>query len=863
MSATGPHRLRKSQQVSTNVGVVIVDDDNAIVVFNDMAEHMSGHARDDVMGRHSSTVLPMEIQTPLSQSGEKATQPLRGGLHTLSITRRDGTCFNAELEVSSLQMQGRRLHVITLRDVSPAEGHVLGDGICATIVHETDRGILVLDGQSRIMHANPAFGILCGYSEDEVAGNDFSILFSGHGRDIRTLQQFRQQVGEGNSFEIDIQARRRDGTNIWLRAAATPVHDDHGALEQTIIILSDVSRDRDLRYLQQDVVEALASGLSLREVMDFICRRIERIVPDVQALVMMTEDGQVMHPIGRASLPKAVVAQYDGARIGPAAGSCGTAIHRHEEVIVPDIATSPLWAGLADVPLDHGLRACWARPIILRDGQVAGAFTLFSPTPGHPSTWCRRVVGACVHLCMLAIVQEHARQSIDRLAHYDGLTGLPNRAWLRHYCTQARQHSLARVIMVLNLDRFQKINEAMGHAAGDTLLMEVARRLRHALLPDDILTRTDGDEFVIVTETAPQQAAVQAERLLRILDAPLMIEQVELRPSASIGISISDGTDPSDEMKTVMKHAYSALSQAKEAGRNCYRFFSPEMNRAAEDRITLAAALRRAIREDRLSLVYQPQVMTGSRHLHGVEALARWIDPELGFISPGRFIPLAEETGQIEILGEWSLRTACRQMTSWMMHGIDIPIVSVNLSAIHFRDRNLPDTIARIMHETGMPPERLTIELTESTMIDNFEQTVEIVTAIRELGCGVSMDDFGTGFSSLSNLASLPVSEVKIDQSFMKGFEEPAGKVYSVVRAIVRIGQSLGMTVVAEGVETQAQYQLLRAMQCDVIQGYLFSRPLSPTDLAQWCITATPRNAQAVTCMNVPPAPRQAKAAQA
>ncbi|PYD47714.1 EAL domain-containing protein [Novacetimonas pomaceti] len=835
MSATAPHRLRKLPQETANVGVVIVDEDNAILVFNDVAERMSGHERDTVVGQHSRTVLPPEIHCPLPGSGENATSALRTGLHRLEVTRRDGTRFSAELEVSSLTAGGRRMHVVTLRDVSPAEGQVLNSEICATIVHETDRGIVVLDAESRITHVNPAFGILSGYSEDEVAGNDFSILFSGHGRDIRTLQQFREQVAEGRSFELDIQARRRDGDNIWLRAAVTPVHDEHGRLEQVVIILSDVSRDRDLRYLQQDVVEALASGLSLREIMDFICRRIERIVPDVQALVMMTEDAQIMHPLGRASLPRAVVEEYDGARIGPAAGSCGTAIYRREEVIVPDIAKSPLWQGLGAVPLEYGLRACWARPIVLRDGRVAGAFTLFSREPGYPSTWCRRVVGACVHLCMLAIIQEQARRSIDHLAHYDDLTGLPNRTWLREYLEQPRPRQTARALMVLNLDRFQKIKEALGHAAGDTLLMDVARRLRGALAPDDIATRTDGDEFVIVTEDTPEQAAILAERLLQRLDEPVMIEQVEIRPNASIGIGVNDATTPDEDMKATLKHAYSALLQAKEAGRNCYRFFSPEMNRAADDRIMLAAALRRAIADNRLSLVYQPQITTDSGCLHGVEALARWNDPELGFISPGRFIPLAEETGQIEALGEWSLRTACEQMTSWMAQGINVPIVSVNLSAIHFRDRGLPDTIARILKDTGMPPERLMIELTESTMIENFEQTVEIVTAIRALGCGVSMDDFGTGFSSLSNLASLPVSEVKIDQSFMKGFEEASGKIYSVVRAIVRIGQSLGMNVVAEGVETQTQYKLLKDMQCDVIQGYLFSRPLPPAELAQWC----------------------------
>ncbi|WP_242402565.1 putative bifunctional diguanylate cyclase/phosphodiesterase [Komagataeibacter kakiaceti] len=281
------------------------------------------------------------------------------------------------------------------------------------------------------------------------------------------------------------------------------------------------------------------------------------------------------------------------------------------------------------------------------------------------------------------------------------------------------------------------------------------------------------------------------------------------------------------------------MFQAKDEGGGRCCFFSQSMNRQASDRLILAAALREALANNRLRLFYQPQVDARTGRMYGVEALSRWTDETLGFVSPARFIAVAEETGQIETIGKWSLRVACEQMAQWIRDGVDVPIVSVNLSPLHFRDEALPRFVADLLKETGIPPTRLTIEITESTMIDNYERTIHMVQTLRDMGVGISMDDFGTGFSSLSSLAGLPVNEMKIDRSFMQGLES-IEKVRAVVMAAVRIGQSLGMTVVAEGVEHEDQRRLLAEMDCDVLQGYMFSKPLPPEELNAWLAAYQP-----------------------
>ncbi len=763
----------------------------------------------------------------LPASAERGPTPS----HCTTLRRRDGLGLPVRLYRENLEWDGVPYELIALHDRTHEELAREQAEISAMIVQATDRGIVVLDAQYRITHANAAIATMLGVERDALHGAPFGTLLAGAENDIGTLRQFRAHLARRTSFEVDVQARGPQGVALWLRCAVTPHYADDGTLDDLIIIIHDITHDRQLRNLQRDVVEALTDQFSLREMLDFMCRRIELIAPDCLAVVMLSTGG-VLHAGGHGAMPLPVLQAFEGLEASTAGGACGTAIATAKEVEVPDLAAEDRWPALRTVVAEHALAAEWAVPIILRNGDVAGSFSLYFRTPGQPGAWHRRIVNACVHLAMLAIEQQRSRESIIRLSYTDRLTGLPNRLWLNRRLNElvARPPATVLSIMVIDLDRFRKIVQALGQGRADQMLLELAGRLRHGIVGRDVLVRTEGDEFVVLTTQDATNITHLAERIIHTLEEPVTIDGIPINISGSIGISTHQDGQAVEE---TLRQAYTALAQAKKAGRCCYRFFHPSMNRQAEDHIILASALREAIADNRLTLVYQPQVDLSTGELHGVEALSRWNDAVLGMVSPGRFIPVAEETGQIRAIGVWSLRAACAQMAQWIARGIPVPTVSVNVSAIQFQDPELVPQLASILHETSVPPERLIVELTETAMIENFEQTVATARAIRELGIGLSMDDFGTGYSSLSNLASLPISEVKIDRSFMNGFGS-TGNVRQVVTAIIRIGHTLGMTVVAEGVEDAAQCAQLRNIDCDVIQGYYFGRPMDTAALDTW-----------------------------
>jgi EAL domain-containing protein (putative c-di-GMP-specific phosphodiesterase class I) len=303
--------------------------------------------------------------------------------------------------------------------------------------------------------------------------------------------------------------------------------------------------------------------------------------------------------------------------------------------------------------------------------------------------------------------------------------------------------------------------------------------------------------------------------------------------SASMGISLYP--DNTTDIDTLIQQADAAMYKAKQAGRSTFRFFSADMDRLAEQRLEHSAALRSALTNNRLELHYQPQIRTSDGAIHGVEALARWYDPVLGEVSPAKFIPLAEECGLIEQIGLWSLREACRQMAEWRAAGLDIPCVAVNLSPINFQNVNLVSVVGDILAEHGLPPEVLMLEITEGVIMNERSVAIETMNALRKLGVGLSLDDFGTGYSSLSRLAHLPIRELKIDRSFMRDVESDSSA-RAIVTTVVRVGQSLNLTVVAEGVETDGQRKLLSELGCDVIQGFLYARALSPAAFGRWLL---------------------------
>ncbi|QJT82400.1 EAL domain-containing protein [Kosakonia sp. MUSA4] len=432
------------------------------------------------------------------------------------------------------------------------------------------------------------------------------------------------------------------------------------------------------------------------------------------------------------------------------------------------------------------------------------------------------------------IVVHIDQERVTKLSTFDRLTGLPNRGALHQYIDQTLASSVCdrAAFFFLDLDHFKDVNDALGYAAGDNVLVAIAQRLMTEFSRQGFVSHADSDAFVLVIPDCDYTRATSiAQKIQALFRMPFNVADLALNVTVSTGISLYP--DHGVSRDGLIKHANHASHLAKAAASGGYLFFSTEMNQVDQERLKLAAALKLAIASNLLHLHYQPQIWLKNGELYGVEALARWTDPVLGDVPPGKFITLAEETGEIEAIGRWTLHEACRQMAEWRSNGIHVPVVSVNLSPINFYNSSLPHYISYLLRQYRIPSSCLTIEITEGVMMDKRPETMEVICAVRELGVGLSMDDFGTGFSCLSRLAHLPMTELKIDQSFMRDLSE-GSKMKAIATTVVKIGQSLHQTVVAEGVETEQQRNQLRDLQCDIAQGYLYSRALNASALAGW-----------------------------
>ncbi|HEY4202443.1 MAG TPA: EAL domain-containing protein [Devosiaceae bacterium] len=717
------------------------------------------------------------------------------------------------------------------------EGGDRQSAVLARLVADTDRGILVTDGEGKTIYGNRAFFTMLGYSPEEVLGRKPADILGSPSYDEEAIAVLRDKVRAGESFQEELVGTTKAGMRMWLAASIIPVIDGNGRLENLYIALADITESKQLQALQRDVLEAVAHDMPLTEVMHLLCDRVETIAPDVVCTIVSVDADRKLRPLAAPSMPRAYDEAIDGLVIGPKCGSCGTAAYYGRSVVVRDIANDPLWEDYRQLPLPLGLRACWSSPLKLRDGRVAGTFAFYYREVRGPSAWHEHIVSACIHLCVLALERHEAKAHIAKLAYFDMLTGLPNRAMLREqigtqFIATAEQRQAA--FLFLDIDHFKDVNDTLGHSVGDQLLVDIAHRLQRQLRADDTVSRLGGDEFVIVLADSDAARAEQvAGQILECLREPVAVGGVALPVSASIGISLypADGCDED----TLLRHADTAMYQAKSDGRGRFRFFATQMNQLVQDRLVLGAALRQAIEQDELMLYYQPQICTESGGLHGVEALARWTHPRFGIISPDRFVALAEECGLIDALGEWALNKACRQVREWTDRGFFIPNIAVNLSPLHFRNPALGEVVRRALADNNLPATALTVEITESVMVDDAPEARRNAEAIHADGVRLSIDDFGTGYSSLSHLSRLPVSELKIDRSFMHDLEGDE-HAQALVTAVIRIGQSLGLTVVAEGVECEAQRRFLEALDCDVMQGFLFARPMPVTELERWVI---------------------------
>ncbi|MFG1298795.1 EAL domain-containing protein [Xanthobacter sp. V3C-3] len=818
------------------VPVVLVDEADRIAYANPAAERLWGLAADAMVGRSARALL--FGRHGIDHNRRIGFDQIAGSDQHVVIERNGGGSWSL-VAATRIRHGGVPCYVLFVRTRLERESARDDVRVLSLIAERTDRGVVVTDADRRIIFANPAFSSMLGAPAP--GGQDLARLLAAGGASANFISRMEGNILRRSAFADDVRLHS-SGEGIWVSVSVTPVIDQAtGLLEHVVAVLADITHTRLVEQLQREVLAALAADSHVTEIMELLCRRVEALAPGVLCSILGVTPDERLTVLAAPSLPDDYTAALEGIPVGPRVGSCGTAAFRGEPVMVEDIATSPLWADFRDLPLPRSIKGCWSIPIKPRGGKVAATFAFyFSQTPfGAP--WLESVVSACSDLCALTLERSESKTRIALLASVDTLTGLPNRARLIEslpgLLATARDLEQPVAALVLDVDHFKDVNDTLGHSTGDQLLVEMARRLKAQLRAGDLVGRTGGDEFVVlIHDCGAEEAARIAQRLLEYIAAPVPAQKLHLTMSASVGIAVfpEHGADA----ETLLKHADTAMHEAKRRGRGKFHFFTEDMNRRVQDRLVLSVALREAVQNQALRLVYQPQVSLDTGALHGVEALARWTDPVHGEVPPPRFIELAEEYDFIERIDAWGVEQACRQVAAWRAAGIAVPHVSVNLSPHSFRSGEIVGVVSCALKRHGLVPSDLRVEITERVMMDQHPNSFSTACAIEALGVRIAMDDFGTGYSSLSALSRLPIAELKIDRSFMLSIEQDRNAL-ALATAVIRIGHSLGMTVVAEGVETAAQAGLLAALGCHAGQGYFFARPLAADDVARWLETRT------------------------
>jgi diguanylate cyclase (GGDEF)-like protein/PAS domain S-box-containing protein len=668
-------------------------------------------------------------------------------------------------------------------------------------------GIFVADTDGGCVYTNAAYQEISGLTFGRALGTRWSMAIHPQDRE-RVLADWHAAAHGGEPFRSEFRFRRANGSIVWTRVNSAPMCDGrsvNGHVQTVEDITTRKSTEFGLQAAEQTLFEE-------KERAQVTLNSIGDAVISTDSLGNVTFLNQVAEKMTGWACQQAlgrplteVFRIIDGATRKTATNPARSAIENDEIV---DLAAGCvlLRRDGAEFPIEDS-----AAPIHSRDGSVSGAVIVF-----HDISQSRTMA-----------------QKMTHLAHHDFLTGLPNRVLLIERISQAIQladrHGKQLALLFIDLDNFKRINDSLGHAAGDNLLRFVADRLATCVRTTDTLCRQGGDEFVmLLTEIErPQDAALVADKLRAALAEPYLIGEHDLRVTLSAGISIfpDDGIDAD----SLMQKADTAMYHAKASGRDGYLFFRPTMNAHAVRRLSVESGLRLALQHGELTLHYQPKVNLASGVVTGSEALVRWQEKSREMVYPEQFVPVAEDCGLIVPIGRWVLREVCRQTVTWITSGLPAVSVAVNLSALEFRHKDFLSSVATILKETGMAPNRLEFEITESVLMHDVEASMKALVGLKVMGIRLAVDDFGTGYSSLNYLRRFPIDTLKVDQSFVRDVTIDINDA-SIVSAVIGLGRALGKRVIAEGVETREQLAFLKDHHCDEGQGFYFSHPLSAPD---------------------------------
>jgi diguanylate cyclase (GGDEF)-like protein/PAS domain S-box-containing protein len=728
-----------------------------------------------------------------------------------------------------------------------------------TVVNVMAEGVACHSSDGRITAINPAAVRILGRTPEELLGlSSSSPVWSTIHEDGSPFlpQDYPAAVTIRTGkpvHDVVMGVRRPDGELVWISINSQPVPATgstaeiaavstfHDITQQRVAEQAQHRLNRALRLLSQ-CNQILIHASEEQKLLDDICELIVETGGYRMAWVGYAEQDEARsvkpvaeHGYGLDYLQSIHISWGDNET---GQGPTGLSIRTGIPSVNQDYLTNPQMRPWRESAIRHGYQSSISLPL-REEGRVFGALAIYSP---EPSSFGAEEVTLLEELaddlafgiCTLRAHgrREAAEEQLAFLARHDPLTRLPNRRLLRERFEETlKQHPEQPLAMLfLDLDSFKEINDSLGHAVGDELLVSVVERLQRVLAAEHTLSREGGDEFMILLPGMGEMTAIGriAQSMLAASHDSFQVGSSNLHTTFSIGISVypHDGTD----FDTLRKNADIALYRAKEGGRNNYRFFTEQMNIDARRRMQIQTDLHHAVHKGEFTLHFQPQVDIADGRIIGTEALIRWQHASGEWIPPHHFIPVAEQCGLIIAIGEWVLEQACRQAVTWQRDGLPALVMAVNLSAAQFRHGNIIETISRVLGATGLAPQLLELELTESILLQDTESAIKTLHTLKEMGVQLSIDDFGTGYSSLSYLKRLSVDKLKIDQSFVCDLTEDLDN-QEIVRAIVQLGHILKMEIIAEGVETRAQMECLRNFGCDQIQGYLISKPLPPQQI--------------------------------
>lgn len=802
----------------SNDSLLILDADGIVRFANPPAEHMFGRSHDDLVGFTFGFPLVVNETTDLE------------------IIRPNGGVVLVAMRIQPMILDGASAFLATLHDITDRNrGEQLlieSQQFLRSTLDALSAHIAILDSSGTIVAVNHAwqeFARKAGYDPYrsgvgynylaicDIATGDDAPLAHAAASGIRTVI-----TGAQPHFYLEYPCDFNEH-RIWFALRATRFGDDEHV--RVVVAHENITRRKQAEIINNErrkVLELVARNQKLDVICQQILSMIHHHYPDLLYAGLVITEMSVQH-IARATISADVLAHLDSWVRQRASHYIG----QRKIALCPP--TEGCWGELSAVVADIGMADCWIAPIHTHTGRIGGALVILYKVPILLDTENVHMIELVEQLLMIALEQQEHTRQLAYQAHHDALTGLPNRLLfedhLRRAIENARRTNRMIAVLFIDLDRFKQINDTLGHTVGDTLLVQLARRFESFVRSIDTLARRGGDEFMLVlTEiVSPQQVAKVAHRLHELLKPPFQIAGHELFVSASIGASIfpADG----DDAESLQRCADVAMYRAKSTLLNSFQFFDSATNRMALEHLRLETYLRRSLERNELDVYYQPEVDRAGRII-AVEALLRWKHPELGLISPGRFIPLAEELGLIIPINAWCMARALHHVRTWQQPGRPI-MASLNVSMIQFSQPNFVESLYNLLTECDFDPNLCILELTESMLIGDQASVTQRLNELRSLGLTLAIDDFGTGYSSLGYLRRLPIGILKIDRAFVSDIgtaRDDSGR--AIINSIMNLAHHLGMQVVAEGVETVVQRDFLHSINCDMIQGYFYSEPL-------------------------------------